>query len=196
MSVIFNFSVLNLKNNLKCNYSAQKFSSTPNTYLRTHKRNVHEGLKAHKCTYCSKEFSQLGSLTLHIKRIHEKRERNEKCHLCDSAFKFKYDLEKHIAGVHNENSYKCEFCSKTFSFKSNMRNHTERIHNKKVNQKSCSFCGKLFYRNDLKDHIKNVHEGIKNHICKICGKGYFDLGNLKTHFKKVHEREEDPKINT
>ena len=150
----------------------------------------------HKCVYCNKDFSQLVALKVHINRLHEQNEKNKKCHLCDSVFKIEYDLERHIAGVHNENPYKCKFCSKTFGIKSNLRSHTERIHDKKVNRKSCSFCGKIFYRKYLKDHIKNVHEGIKNHMCKICGKGYFDLGNLKTHFKKVHEREEDPKKNT
>ena len=35
----------------------------------------------------------------------------------------------------------------------------------------------------LNRHIKTVHEKIKNHICSICGKGFFRLYDLKRHLK-------------
>ena len=35
----------------------------------------------------------------------------------------------------------------------------------------------------LNRHIGTVHEKIKNHICSICGKGFFRLYDLKRHLK-------------
>ena len=110
-------------------------NSTSNSNLRLHKKNVHEGLKVHKCVYCNKDFSQLVALKVHINRLHEQKEKDEKCHLCDSAFKMKYDLERHIAGVHNKNPYKCDFCSKTFGFKGNLDKHMDRMHKKSEKRK-------------------------------------------------------------
>ena len=55
-----------------------------------------------------------------------------------------------------------------------------------------SLCVKLFTNSSgLKKHINSVHEGIKNHICKTCGKGFFRLNHLKRHVETVHEGHKD-----
>ena len=39
----------------------------------------------------------------------------------------------------------------------------------------------------LKKHIHTVHEGNKDHKCKICGKSFIAAQNLKKHIQIVHE---------
>merc|ERR1712083_142500 len=38
-------------------------------------------------------------------------------------------------------------------------------------------------------HIETVHEGIKSHLCTICGTGFPCSRNLKRHIKAVHYKE-------
>ena len=46
---------------------------------------------------------------------------------------------------------------------------------------------------DLKRHIKNVHEGLKNHVCDSCGKAFSEAGNLRKHIKGVHQGQKNHK---
>ena len=38
-----------------------------------------------------------------------------------------------------------------------------------------------------KKHVKEVHEGVKDHECNHCGKSFSQAGSLKLHVKAVHE---------
>ena len=52
----------------------------------------------------------------------------------------------------------------------------------------CYLCDKVFYGSsrDLRDHIKSVHEGVKDHDCESCEKSFTTRRHLLSHFKKVH----------
>ena len=39
----------------------------------------------------------------------------------------------------------------------------------------------------MKEHIKTIHEGIKDSRCEICGKLFSQAGAVKYHIKRVHE---------
>ena len=39
---------------------------------------------------------------------------------------------------------------------------------------------------NLKKHIKNVHEQLKNHQCDLCDKVFSESRSLKKHTKAVH----------
>ena len=39
----------------------------------------------------------------------------------------------------------------------------------------------------LKNHIKTIHEGHRNHKCDTCGKYFTELGSLMMHIKTIHE---------
>ena len=43
----------------------------------------------------------------------------------------------------------------------------------------------------IKKHIKNIHQGKKDHKCDACGKSYVDLQGLKRHIIMVHEGRKD-----
>ena len=42
-------------------------------------------------------------------------------------------------------------------------------------------------KRDIKSPIEAVHEKIRNHVCKLCGKAYTQKVNLKIHIEGVHE---------
>ena len=56
---------------------------------------------------------------------------------------------------------------------------------KSVHEKSlCEICGKIISSGRMKSHVFNLHPtGDEEfpHICKICGKGFFDNYALKNH---------------
>ena len=55
----------------------------------------------------------------------------------------------------------------------------------------CLQCGKVFTRKiDLKNHVKHVHDKIREHICEVCAKGFATSSDLNTH-KRTHTGEKN-----
>ena len=53
----------------------------------------------------------------------------------------------------------------------------------------CESCGKSFARvENLKRHVKTVHEGVKDHKYDSCGKSFSQAGILKKHVEINHDR--------
>ena len=48
---------------------------------------------------------------------------------------------------------------------------------------------------DLPKHIKNVHEGQRDHKCEYCEKKYTEKKHLLTHIKRVHDNIRDEHCN-
>ena len=89
----------------------------------------------------------------------------------------------------------CNICNKTFATQRNLNRHRIEFHeDHQKNRLTCNICGKSFsrYRKiDLIRHIRNVHEGHKDHKCTICSKLYFHKRELNRHIRIVHERNKD-----
>ena len=51
----------------------------------------------------------------------------------------------------------------------------------------CGICGKSMTHKYLSEHIKTVHEGIKEHKCNFCGKFYSQKSSLNLHVKTFHK---------
>ena len=62
------------------------------------------------------------------------------------------------------------------------------VHEEKREKTKCPLCKyEVSSRiQDLQKHIKNVHEGKRDHKCRNCGKEYTDKKNLIQHIKRVH----------
>lgn len=59
-------------------------------------------------------------------------------------------------------------------------------------RKTCSQCGKAFKSDqNLKDHIRLVHQGLYRYICKICGKGTKGMSDLRGHMASKHNQPRD-----
>ena len=86
---------------------------------------------------------------------------------------------------------KCELCPYEASFKSNLREHVKRVHDK-IRDHICEDCGSWFFSGkDLRIHVKGVHLKIKDHICEDCGSSFSLIGALRQHRKCVHLKIKD-----
>ena len=115
---------------------------------------------------------------------------------CGKAFALRNDLVRHISQVHlKERKYICTEagCRKKFGHKSNMERHRREVH-LKDGLVHCDDCEKDFLRKDnLKVHIKTVHQNIRPHCCKEkgCKKAFALKKDLVKHVRGVHLKEKN-----
>ena len=67
----------------------------------------HEGKKLekpHKCTNCNSEFRSKGDLNRHVNIVHEGK-KPHKCDICDKAFTRKNTLTNHMKKIHEGQEY-------------------------------------------------------------------------------------------
>ena len=113
-----------LKTTFKCILCSKVFSHKSN--LKIHIKIVHEKVKV-ECENCSKTFASKSNLKVHSK-LHMKIKSSEslKCILCDKEFRHRWNLNSHLAIVHEKiRPYRCECCNKTFSKKGNLKQHSK-----------------------------------------------------------------------
>ena len=67
--------------------------------------------------------------------------------------------------------------------------HIREVHEGRRNHK-CESCGKAFKNSrGLKRHIDTVHKGLKPYQCSFCNTAYGQSGDLKRHIKRCHPKE-------
>jgi len=71
---------------------------------------------------------------------------------------------------------------------------------RKISEKKCPKCGMTFLKNrgpgGLRQHVRIIHEGLKENRCQYCGKLFTTLTILKKHVFKFHEYNEDHKCDS
>ena len=84
------------------------------------------------------------------------------------------------------NANKCHIFGKILRWASNMKKHIQEMH-QLIRQFSCTVCGKGFSRQqNLQGHMASVHNYRKEFICSICGNEYGYKCLLKQHMKNSH----------
>ena len=109
------------------------------------------------------------------------------CHYaeCESRFKQKRDLKRHIESIHEEKRYQCDQCDYKATCQTNLHTHQESIHNGK--RYLCENCGyKATHPSSLLRHIKLYHKGRK-YSCGDCVFGATRMIDLKRHKEKHHK---------
>ena len=116
-----------------------------------------------------------------------------KCHMedCEAAFDNRYDLDEHIATLHQEKemivveerkskvSLKCDECNANFASKNSLNYHMAAVHEGKKPFK-CRICNAAFTsKQGMEGHIAAIHEGKKPHHCAICLTDFSKKSNLK-----------------
>lgn len=92
-----------------------------------------------ECQYCSKKFKQQRSLDVHMKRLHQEIEIQNKqpCPQCDKLFKCKDTLNEHLK-IHDVSKFlhKCLECDKTFKNSVFLSRHKETHLNEPIKTKN------------------------------------------------------------
>ena len=64
--------------------------------------------------------------------------------------------------------------------------HIKIIHEGLKNHK-CEFCEKSFSKAwTLKGHINQIYNGLKDHSCDIFSKSFATIEDMRLHIKKIH----------
>ncbi|XP_068222565.1 zinc finger protein 665-like [Palaemon carinicauda] len=129
--------------------------------------------KVYPCGICPESFNSCSLLRKHM-RIH-----SCECMICGEKFEFKRDLKRH-ALTHKED-LNCNSCPKKFSSQWKLMQHLQRVHGK-VRDVQCDFCGKMYTRQYLQNHLK-THTGERQYKCHVCGASFVQNVHLKTHYK-------------
>lgn len=144
--------------------------------------------KGFPCVFpgCGKKFSTDQVASFHYKTIHGT-VRPFPCAHCDTTFKRKDTLAKHVARKHsNKFLFKCSTCGKSFNQKANLAQH-ERSHSTRKEFK-CPQCPAQYrWRASLIQHIAEKHNNQNNPRlpCPISGCGATSKNKilLKVHLK-------------
>ncbi|XP_029636735.1 uncharacterized protein LOC115212064 isoform X1 [Octopus sinensis] len=202
-----------LNNIFRCQYC--KFSTTDKEELNKH-RSVHSKEKQHKCSQCDYECHYRADLIRHCAKHSD--EKRYKCPHCDFATKWRRNVRHHLLKHTNERPYQCQICEFSFKRLQDLKYHMYRHNDEKpIKCDECEFCCKTNYelkchklkhsdvrrfpctfegctqqcktKSDLTKHLK-THNGEKNHICSLCGKGFTTAGCLNKHVQRHDTRKQ------
>jgi len=125
----------------KCDICGATFK-WPRSLMR-HTQAVHEGIK-YKCTECTTVLASLEAFKKHGQRFHPLtqngpiksqpinplKEECYMCHYCNTNFRCKTNLDKHIHKIHrtNQGSIQCQYCSNVFQTHQIYERHVNKFH--------------------------------------------------------------------
>lgn len=138
------------------------------------------------CDICGRKLKDKTSLERHVLR--HMNDRPHKCHLCDQSFVFANELASHIEYHNPENhKFECSKCDRKYFFKRSLVAHLARNHKERVRDQVCTVCDKRFF--DLTALRKHslIHTGEKPYECQECHTRFVRGDHLKTHMK-THSR--------
>ena len=145
------------------------------------------GNNKYKCKHCTHETSLKRSMKDHLKTRHDIIGKL-KCKKCSYETFNKTNFKRHTRTVHEKiKDHICNVCERRYSDKANLKNHTVIAHNFGGDKLKCDKCS---YETGLKQlldqHIKSVHDKIRDHACKICGFTTSVASELNIHMKSKH----------
>ncbi|XP_021966753.1 zinc finger protein 26 [Folsomia candida] len=94
------------------------------------------------------------------------------CSRCDCTRPTKALLMTHIRSRHTTHlPFACGFigCGWPFANQLLLDDHLAKSGH---GREACKFCGKLFFKRYMGEHVLSVHEGSNRFICQTCGKGF------------------------
>lgn len=142
------------------------------------------------CDQCDKTFVSAKTVLVHRRTIHQNNYRLS-CKFCGKGFNASLHLESHEFTHTGERPYACSYesCDWLFSKKSTLKRHEQRAH-EGIRPHICKECGKGFFESfELKKHAYQ-HTGEGPFDCELCDSKFSDPISLKRHKNKVHLRKQ------
>ena len=118
-----------------------------------------------------------------------------KCEFCHKTYASPQSIKEHQQNFHEgfgKIRYKCDSCIKSYTSAQMLRGHKQNVHEGKKSE--CHICGKFvsYAQNQLRKHIKIMHEGLKrrkNSKCDSCEKSFQSAQLLQGHYEhNIHEK--------
>ncbi|KAL0858296.1 hypothetical protein ABMA27_012196 [Loxostege sticticalis] len=171
----------------KCSFC--EYACRDSSTLRKHQER-HMGIKRYQCELCPKRYDFKTRLAAHVREIHTAPElREHACSRCNSAFKDKRVLRRHIEVVHDrKRACECSVCGKyipdSHNLPAHMRTHVD------AKPYACAFQGctvRFRDKSDLKRHAV-IHNPAKQVTCDHCGHSFSRKHHLMKHILKMHDR--------
>ena len=184
----------------KTNWSCDICGSTfvKQSSLKFHKRTVHDGEKTHNCQICeNKSFINSSLLIDHMISFHQGLK--YECDVCEASYSQSNGLKKHVKKSHGPDDFlRCKKYVREFHLKKrkelNIKKMPRPIKIKENVIHKCDLCNKVLANSSsLKQHITNVHEGLRLFQCDLCGKSFKMKCYLKEHIKAIHEESDEYK---
>ncbi|XP_033218319.1 zinc finger protein 2-like [Belonocnema kinseyi] len=151
--------------------------------LNRHVRDVHVGLKKHKCDICGRPFASKVAKDEH--RLTHTGERPYVCEICGKAFTQKASLHVHKQFHSEDLSHWCTMCDRGFKRKQELKKHILTHTGQKPF--ACDFCGKCFRSQGCISRHKRTHSKLKIHNCNLCGTAFAQERYLKNHLQTKHK---------
>ena len=185
-----------MKNNseieFKCDFCENHYNSKRSlrNHIRNHKkeRTRRGRIRSWICNVCNKAFDKEKLYNSH--QAQHSADKDFKCMHCAKVLFSESGIKNHIARVHDKIiRFRCEKCDRGFFDFTCLKRHISSFHEKTRADYECKICGKcLTRRSILNDHIRTVHEKIKQYKCDTCENEYFTSGGLQNHKKSIHEK--------
>ncbi|XP_041971288.1 zinc finger protein 883-like isoform X2 [Aricia agestis] len=147
-------------------------------HLETHKG-------PYRCKYCQKKLNKYDTLSLHIKKEHKQIKKLYTCNFCQKSCKTEKSLFYHLDRHTIQKVFDCDICHSRLKDRSVMLKHM-RTHDPDRLDKTheCPQCSWRFTsKTHLNNHIKIVHERIRNYPCTSCARTFGTKKNLESHFR-------------
>ena len=164
--------------NVALSNRVQELESSSNNQVHDKKEKVKPNLEA----FDNEKI--LVNYYVNSKKVADKESKTARPFACESYRKSKkaYDRQE------TANMFTCDTCPKIFKTKKGLSQHRQ-THDKNSRKLCCpqEECGMKFYNKTSFDNHMNVHNGIKPHKCRDCGKAYADSGARNKHFKHCHQ---------
>lgn len=160
--------------------------------LDKHAREVHPGLKVHKCGVCGKDFNRPNHLKRHM--TSHSADKPYSCDICTRSFSRRDHLHQHQKLHTQSGDHPCEICEKPFNRADQLAKHKAAKHGigdkvSLMGEKKfiCDLCQKGFTTEKYRDVHMKAHNGEKIYRCKVCEKSFLSKSHLTEHMKFHNE---------
>ena len=167
-----------------CNYRAFLKSD-----LHSHEKAIHLKEKDIKCHFCSYQTAQQWHMKRHVEAIHNKL-RDFACELCNLKFSQKQNLRMHVRTVHEgKRDLSCKHCEYKTAYKRVLENHWKKHHHDSVTIVKQNHADD--YDKTETSNVEVNHHKLQKFACTSCSLKFSLKQNLKIHMRTVHERKGD-----